>query len=86
MLKLLRRLLFRPRPPETRMTREQVMALAAEAVAEARINHAFLGPTVRCIDGRLIWNVRSATIGSGWTLDIDDSTGEVGPVKRWGIR
>ena len=86
MLKLLRRLLFGPHHPETRMTQEQVMVLAAEAAAKARINHAFLGPTVRCMDGRLTWNVRTATIGSGWSIDIDDSTGEVGPVKRWGIR
>ena len=71
-LNLLRLLLFEPGPAETRMTLEQVMALAAEAAAEARISHAFLGPTVRRIDGRLTWNVRTATIGSGWSINIDD--------------
>jgi hypothetical protein len=86
MLKLLHRLLFRPRHPETHMTQEQVLALAAEAAAKARINHAFLVPTVQRIDGQLTWNVRTAMIGSGWSINIDDSTGEVGPVKRWGIR
>jgi hypothetical protein len=83
MLKLLHRLLFRPRHPETHMTQEQVLALAAEAAAKARINHAFLVPTVQRIDGQLTWNVRTAMIGSGWSINIDDSTGEVGPVKRW---
>ena len=37
-------------------------------------------------DGRLVWTVSTATVGSGWRVTIDDATGEVGPVTRWGLR
>jgi hypothetical protein len=86
MLKLLCRLLFGSYRPETRMTEEEVMALAVEAAAKARIDHAFLGPTVRRTDGRLTWTLSTATLGSGWSIHIDDATGEVGPAKPWGVR
>ncbi len=33
-----------------------------------------------------VWMVNTATIGSGWRVSVDDATGEVGPVKRWGLR
>jgi hypothetical protein len=85
MLTLLRRL-FCPPSPETRMTRDEVMALAAKAAEAARINCVLGWATVRRIDGRLTWIVSTATKGSGWSVSIDDATGEVGPVKRWGIR
>jgi hypothetical protein len=41
---------------------------------------------VKRIDGRLTWVVSTATKGSGWSVSIDDATGEVGPVQRWGVR
>jgi hypothetical protein len=81
-----RRLLFRPPPPQTRMTKEEVMGLAAEAFAKTRIDEVLLWPTVRSIDGRLTWIVGTATVGSGCTVSIDDATGEVGPVEYWGVR
>jgi len=86
MLNLLRRLLSGASPPKTRMTREQVTALAAKAAAAAKIKQSFGLLTVRQIDGRLTWFARTATVGSGWSVRIDDETGEVGPVRRWGIR
>lgn len=85
MFTLLRRVLFGP-PPETRMTRDQVMALAATAADAAGIGRVLGWATVRRIDGRLTWIVSTATKGSGWSVSIDDATGEVGPVKGWGIR
>ena len=82
-----RRLLFGPSPfPETRMTNEEVIALAAAAFGKAGINDVLLWPTVRSIDGRLTWIVGTATIGSGYTVSIEDATGVVGPVKHWGVR
>lgn len=30
--------------------------------------------------------IHSATIGSGWRLQIDDATGVAGPIERWGLR
>jgi hypothetical protein len=82
-----RRLLFGPPPPpETRMTKEEVMALAAEAFANTRTDDVLCWPTVHSVDGRLTWIVGTATVGSGWTISIDDATGEVGPVEHWGVR
>jgi hypothetical protein len=82
-----RRLLFgAPPPPETRMTNEEVTALAAEAFAKARINDAHIWPTVEYIEGRLIWIIGTPAVGSGSTVHIDDATGEVGPVEHWGFR
>jgi hypothetical protein len=87
MFRLLRELWFGPPRPGTRMTEEQVRALADKAVREAHMKHN-LGcmTTVSQINGRIVWSVRGATVGSGWFVDIDDATGEVGPVRRWGIR
>ena len=86
MFTLFRQLLFGLSRPKTRMTEEQVMALAAEATQAAHIDRTFGFATVRYIEGRLTWIASTPTIGSGWHVRIDDATGEVGPVKRWGIR
>jgi hypothetical protein len=86
MLNLLRRLLLGPPTPKTRMTREEVMALAAKAASAAKIKESLGRLTVRQIDGRLTWFASTPTVGSGWSVRIDDETGEVGPVRRWGIR
>ena len=37
-------------------------------------------------DSRPVWVVSTATIGSGWRVNVDDATGEAGPVTRWGLR
>jgi len=84
MFALFRRLLFGP--PETRMSEEEVMTLAAKATKADRISRLFGRPMLRRVDGRGTWIVSTATKGSGWSVSIDDATGEVGPVKRWGIR
>jgi hypothetical protein len=86
MLRLLHWLLFGPPSPKTRMTREDVMALAAKAAEATRIKGGLGLVTVRRIEGRVTWIASTPTKGSGWSMSIDDTTGEVGPVKRWGIR
>jgi hypothetical protein len=86
MFTLLRRLVFGPPRPETRMTEEEVRMLADKAAQRARINRTLGRVSVRRVNGRLIWSVSTTTIGSGWYVDVDDATGEVGPVRRWGIR
>ena len=73
----------------TRMTAEQAGEAAAEAASATFASAPFggiLGPRAYQQDGRLLWEVRSATIGSGWTAVVDDATGECLEVKRWGIR
>jgi hypothetical protein len=86
MFTLFRRLLFGPPPPTTRMTEEEVRVLADKAVQAARINQLFGRVSVRSIEGRLTWIVSTSAKGSGWSVWIDDATGDVGPVRRWGIR
>jgi hypothetical protein len=86
MLRLLHWLLFDPLSPKTRMTREDVMALAAKAAEAARIKGGLGLVTVRRIEGRVTWIASTPTKGSGWSVSIDDTTGEVGLVKRWGMR
>jgi hypothetical protein len=68
------------------MTREDVMALAAKAAEAAGIKRGLGLVTVRRIEGRVTWIAGTLTKGSGWSVSIDDTTGEVGPVKPWGIR
>jgi hypothetical protein len=86
MFTLFRQLLFGLSRPKTRITEEQAKALAGKAAEAAHIEMTPGFVTVRHIEGRLTWIVSTPTIGSGWHVRIDDATGEVGPVKRWGIR
>jgi len=72
--------------PETQMTPAQVLQLATEAAQAAHINATFGGLSLRRSDGRLIWMATTATKGSGWHVTVDDATGELGPVTRWGVR
>jgi hypothetical protein len=86
MLTLLQRLVFGPPPPRTRMTREKVMGLAASAAKAARPDASFTRLSVRHVEGRITWYASTTTIGSGWYVTIDNETGEIGPLKRWGFR
>jgi hypothetical protein len=86
MLRLLRWLLFGPPRRKTCMTKDDVMTLAAKAANAARIQRRIGLVTVRQVEGRLTWIASTATKGSGWSVCIDDATGKVGPVERWGIR
>jgi hypothetical protein len=78
-------LFFGPRPPKPRMTNEQVMALAAEALAKHGINSPIGLVNVQRTDGRLTWIVMTLIRGAGSTVHIDDATGEVS-VRHWGSR
>ena len=86
MFSLLNRLLFGPHRPQARMTEQEVRALADRAAHAAHIDRAFSLVVPRSIDGRLTWVASTPTVGSGWSVTIDDATGEIGPVRRWGIR
>jgi hypothetical protein len=78
-------LFFLPHRPKPRMTNEEVMALAAEALAKDGINRPIGLLNTQRTGGRLTWIVGSLTIGIGSTVHIDDATGEVS-VRHWGIR
>jgi hypothetical protein len=85
MFERLRRFLFGD-SLRTRMTEEQVRLMADWVAHKAHIDGGFARVSVRRIEGRIVWVATTATIGSGWSVTIDDATGEVGPVKRWGFR
>jgi hypothetical protein len=70
------------RDPETRMTKEEVMALAAQVCEKARIYHVLGWPSVCSVNGRLTWIVCTPTEASGWTVCIDDATGTAEPMRR----
>ena len=77
-----------PRRPSlpTRMTPEEVLIIAKDAARAAGYRFEPMEPQPRMVEGRLVWEVNSATIGSGWRIEIVDATGTAGPLSRWGIR
>ena len=85
MFSLLRRLSLNLRP-ETRLTPAHVMQRAGEAAQAAHINATFGVLSLRRIGGRLLWIASTVTKGSAWRVTVDDATGKLGPVRRWGVR
>jgi len=73
-------------PLQTRMTEEEVRVLADRAAREAGIDATLSMVGVQCTEGRVMWTANTAIRGSGWSVTVDDATGEVGPVRRWGLR
>ena len=80
------RLLRGPPLSGPRLSQEQVRALFAEAVRAAQIDVTLGVLTMRRLDGRFTWIAKTATKGSGLQVAVDDATGTLGPVERWGIR
>lgn len=80
-----------PRPP-LRLRELEVQELAAAAFLAAGIGrdrphpYGTIVSLPRFGDSPLLWVVGTATIGSGWRVSVDDASGEVGPVTRWGLR
>lgn len=62
----------------TRMTEDEVIAVARTAVPESEMVARTLA-NPRCADhqGKLIWTVSSATKGAGVVVEVDDATGAV---------
>ncbi len=72
--------------PVTRMTPNQVAAVAAASMTAAERRFGTMPLQVRKVEGRLLWTVDSSTIGGGWRVEVDDATGTAGPVTWWGVR
>lgn len=93
MASLLDRLLWflglRYRRPETRLSEEEAIEIAA-AYADSEGFQQFHLPLypsdVRKIDGRLVWLMRSPTKGRWVIVSIDDATGEVLGHEVHGVR
>jgi acetylglutamate kinase len=70
----------------TRLSQEQAVQIARQAAA-GQLNCELLGlATVEEQNGKRIWAVSSATIGSSLLVRIDDESGDVLEVKRQGVR
>lgn len=74
--------------PETRLTPEAARAIADAAMTGDWSRYAGkMGMvSIERRDGRVVWLIGSATIGSGVTVTIDDATGAVLDRRRWGVR
>jgi len=68
------------------LSQAQVRALVSEAMQAANIDARLGVLSMRRIDGRFMWIAKTATKGSGLQVTVDDATGALGPVERWGIR
>ena len=92
MMSLLRRLagfLGAELRPKTRLSNEQAIEIASAYVdaRNLRSGDVHLGPVeVRRVDGRLIWTLRTNTVGSWLTVEVDDASGEVLGHRSHGIR
>ena len=86
MLRSFYRRLFGPSRPKPRLSHEQVRVLVAAAVQAAHIDATLGVLSMRRIEGRITWIAKTATKGSGIQVTVDDATGTLGPVERWGIR
>lgn len=73
---------------ETRLTPEQARALANAAMTGDWSWYAGKMGMVSTErrDGRVLWQIGSATIGSGATVIIEDATGVVLDRRGWGVR
>ena len=74
--------------PETRLTADAARAVANAAMTGDWAHYAgrMTVAAAELRDGRAVWQVGSATIGSGVFVIIDDATGEVLERRSWGLR
>jgi hypothetical protein len=87
MIEAIRRLFGRKaQRPVTRLSEQEVRAIAKAAVAEGFFKDLMTITSVEQRDGRVLWHVGSATRGSGLWVTVNDATGEVVEQKKWGIR
>jgi hypothetical protein len=72
--------------PKTRLSEDEVIAIARKAASDYE-SCEYLGlVTLEENAGTLIWTVGSATIGSALVVWIDDASGEVLEIKQLGVR
>ncbi|QYE33012.1 hypothetical protein KZX46_02410 (plasmid) [Polymorphobacter sp. PAMC 29334] len=73
------------RPPPTRLTAQDAVALAATAPHVRQVGRPLEMATVRADGDRLVWRVRNAGIGAQTWVKVDDATGTIGDVHHvWG--
>jgi hypothetical protein len=75
-----------PEPKPSLLSEQQARDVAETAVLGTHHAGNMWMAELGHLDGRLIWIVGSASVGSGITVTIDDATGDVISCKPWGIR
>lgn len=73
--------------PATTLSPEQVIDIARRAATKANYPPELLTiATVNKHEGRLIWTVSAAAIGSSLKVEVEDESGAVIGVERVGLR
>lgn len=87
MLGTLHRWLVGPRNGRpTRLSRDQALAIARRAAASDPLASRLGAAILEERSGRRLWSVRSATVGLVLVVTIDDATGAVVEMERFGVR
>jgi hypothetical protein len=87
MAKFFQRFWGRPKPkPVTVLSESQACAIANAAVDETPYAPSMGMVKLENREGRWVWIIGSATVGSGINIIIDDATGKVTGRETWGVR
>jgi hypothetical protein len=76
-------------PPATRLSEAQAIEIASAYAKTGKLQQpdvALVPQEVREVDGKLVWTLRTPTVGRWLTVDIDDSTGQVVGHQVHGVR
>jgi hypothetical protein len=72
-----------PKRPACLLTETEALAIARTAVDTTMPLHV---TRVAQTGAGIEWQIGTATVGSGWTVRIDDASGAVIECRRWGVR
>lgn len=81
MIDFLRALILGPRNVATRLTVAEVISLVEPLLEREELTDLGV-PQPRLIANRTIWFAASDAKDANWWIEIDDATGEVGPLRR----
>ena len=82
-------LLGRKGKVETRLSEAEAIAIASAYAKSGKLeqpNVTLVSQEVRDVGGKLVWTLRTPTVGRWLTVEIDDATGEVVRHQVHGVR
>jgi uncharacterized membrane protein YkoI len=71
---------------QTRLSADQALAIARSATSGDALSRHLGHTVVEERSGSVVWMVSSATVGQMLEVSIDDTTGEVLDVRKFGVR
>lgn len=77
------------KPPATRLSEAEAIEIASAYAKDGQLqqsNVTLVPQEVRDVGGKLVWTLRTPTVGSWVTVEIDDATGEVVGHQVHGVR